>query len=241
MEEIMSDDLGQAISQLTLMLGAQDAFVDSRPQGQARAAYLPTGTTTCGPIGEHIKLRQSLATEILVAVGQVEGLLKVSLHAEGVARYIAMIRASLDQTGAQRPRVEKELIERLNEECAKREGALAASERNTSVQSGTPDPHIFRIGPLEIDSLSRRVSLNGESHVIKNPAAFQAFLLIAKAEGALVTTAVITENVSGCKGRLDVKFARHLTPWLRDLIPGQTGRTGGYSLQLPDIVRNDAR
>jgi hypothetical protein len=240
MEEIMSDDLGQAISQLTLLLGAQDAFVDSRPQGQARAYYLPTGTTTCGPIGENIKLRQIVAREILVAVGQVEGLLKVSLHAEGVARYVATIRASLDQIGEQRPRVEKELIERLNEECAKREDALAESEKNNSLPPGTSDPHILRFGPLEIDTLTRRVSLNGESDFIDNPAAFRAFLFVAKAEGSLVSAEEIQTNVSGCKGRLDLLFSRHLPAWVRSLIPGQTGHTGGYSLRLPDNVRNRA-
>jgi hypothetical protein len=103
------------------------------------------------------------------------------------------------------------------------------------------DPDV-RIGPLQINALTRRVCLDGASVVIDHPVAFQVFLFIAKAGGALVTAQEIRDKVPGCrKGRLDLILSRHLPDWVRALIPGRKGPQGGYALMLPEIVRNSAQ
>jgi hypothetical protein len=101
--------------------------------------------------------------------------------------------------------------------------------------SGTKEPSPVRIGRLAIAPLTRKVCLGRKSEIIKHPIAFQIFLFIAKAEGALVTSEDIRKKVlrSDSKVRLDTILRNHLPEWVRDLIPGQSGPNGGYALKLP--------
>jgi hypothetical protein len=99
-----------------------------------------------------------------------------------------------------------------------------------------PGQDVVRIGRLEIDRLTRRVSLGRKSEIIDHATAFQIFLFIAEAKGALVTSEGIREKVLHCnnKVRIDTILKNHLPAWVRKLIPGQTGPNGGYDLHLPE-------
>jgi hypothetical protein len=97
-----------------------------------------------------------------------------------------------------------------------------------------PQAATVRIGRLEIDPLTKRVSLDRKSEIIKHPIAFQIFLFIAKAEGAPVTSEEIRKEVLHGNVRIDTILKKHLPDWVRELIPGQPGRNGGYALRLPE-------
>jgi hypothetical protein len=117
----------------------------------------------------------------------------------------------------------------------------ADHEAGHASRTGQPNPNTFEFGRLTISKPTRTVALGQKSAVIDDPVAFQVFLFIASARGALVTSKNIREQVPGCrKGRLDQILARHLPDWVRALIPGKKGQNGGYSLVLPEFVRNSA-
>jgi hypothetical protein len=118
------------------------------------------------------------------------------------------------------------------------EGLVATQAGSPSgTQGPLPQPQAVtvRIDRLEIDPLTRRVSLDRKSEIIKHATAFQIFLFVAEAKGALVTSEEIREKVFRCNGnvRIDTILRNHLPKWVRALIPGQPGPNGGYALRLP--------
>lgn len=89
-------------------------------------------------------------------------------------------------------------------------------------------------GRLVIDVPSRVITLDGTSYeAIKHAPVFEAFLRLARAEGAPVDT----DNLRSIRGlggpRLDQKLTRHLPPLLRAIVKGQTS-SGVYSIVLSD-------
>lgn len=241
----MSYALSEAVRHLISTLIAFQVVVDTRPEAQVRAAYLPAMPTNFGlpGAGEQSLTPRSVLTQrvdhLITALARVEGLIPVSPNAEGIARVIEAMRRDFDHFGHEHPRVEKQRIERLEEENEKRERALTGSELIPSTPPTPLDPDTLRIGRLQINLLTRRVALDSRSAVIEGPVAFQVFLYIAKGNGVLVKTKDIQESVPGARvGRLDTILKRGLPDWIHRLIPGRSGPNGGYSLQLPEIVRD---
>jgi hypothetical protein len=133
-----------------------------------------------------------------------------------------------------------------SEESERRKQELEREEVHAVLPESTAlsSPAAERPKPdrLTIDPSTRNVCLDGKSSVIEHAVAFRILWVIAEAKGALVTSNEFREKVSGCsKCRIDVLLNRHLPPWVRDLLRGQSGHNGGYSLLLPEIVRNGAR
>jgi hypothetical protein len=95
----------------------------------------------------------------------------------------------------------------------------------------TPDSEVFIYGKLRIDPTTKTITLRRKSETITNARAFNALLLIARAKGNVVSSQEI-QKIPGCKGRPD-KVLSPLPEWVRELIPSQPGRGGGYALTLP--------
>jgi hypothetical protein len=99
------------------------------------------------------------------------------------------------------------------------------------------------VARLTLDPGTRTVTFDGRSEVISTQKAFQAFEMIVKANGAVVTSDEIRESVPGYgrAKRIDTALNRHLPEWVRKLIPGAPGHNGGFFLDLPKVERNGAR
>ncbi len=110
------------------------------------------------------------------------------------------------------------------------QGGDATTEANRP-SPGTQDGEAFVHGLLRIDPPTKTITLGQKTHTVTNARAFNAFLLIAKARGNLVSRQEI-QKIPGCKGRPD-KVLSPLPEWVRELIPSQQGPSGGYSLTLP--------
>jgi hypothetical protein len=89
-----------------------------------------------------------------------------------------------------------------------------------------------RNGILTIDVATQNVNYNGECFRVPNKRVLELFELIVAADGELVQSAHLRTRVSGCHGRLDVLFRRHLPQSIRDLIRGTKGHRGGYRYLL---------
>jgi hypothetical protein len=114
------------------------------------------------------------------------------------------------------------------------QGVTADHEAGHANRPSPPNPNTLAIGTLTISQLTRRVALGQKSAVIAHPTAFQVFLHIAKAQGAVVASKEIKQQVPGCRRRrLDLLIRRHLPGWVRALIPATAGPNGGYALLLP--------
>jgi hypothetical protein len=129
------------------------------------------------------------------------------------------------------------LMERLGKGAAEVEGMPLAEAMLL-----LPIPQKSWAGRLSIDPSEKTVTLDGQVGTIKTTKALQAFQMIADANGGVISSNEIRDRVPGLREchRIDTMLDRHLPDWVRALVVGVKGNSGGFFLELPKVVRNGA-